>query len=231
MLFTYARPDDSYMQRLYHVSTSDVLSTLTPEGERLRDMPADIVVISAPDGSTTVWFNTGDWTVPGVGTLYAYVLPADDSVAMAEPDLVVENAIVFHSSPTGAYVVAQVKDEAVLIDAATFAQTATGSDFDTRAVFFDDDDQPHVADGRVRFVDTAREIVYFAPVYPPMEQDDFVLYAASYDGVDPVQVHLPDVNLPFSLHWYTFNLMPNGDVVYFGEDLQTLYRARCQRND
>ena len=117
-----------------------------------------------------------------------------------------------------------------MIDTASLTQAATGSDYDARTVYFDGD-EPHVADGRVLFVDTTQDIVYFTPKFPQQEGDDYMLFAAPYDGVDPVRVDLPEVNVPSSLHWHSFNLMPNGDVVYFGEGLQSLYRARCQRND
>ncbi len=227
MLFFYTLSGENAVRGVYHVSKSGVLSDLTPPGESLLSVPSTIRVIAAPDGAASVWFNTRRGPSNDTGTLYVYRIPADDTIRINEPALAVDDVTDFYSSPMDTFVVAKVKEEAVLIDTATLTQTATGSDYDAKSVFFVDD-QPHILDqGRVQFVDTAQGIVYFSPTFPP--QDDYVLYAATYEGDDPVLVNLPDVQVPFSFHWNAFQWMPDGSVVYFEDELQSLFRAYCQK--
>lgn len=229
MLFMHDNPDDTDGPSLYHVSRSGVLSNLIPLGDNLQSVRLNTMVITAPDAATTLWLNTIPRSGEEPAMLHVYALPTDDTIAINEPVLVVEDVVEFYSSPTGAYVVANMSGEAVLINTTTFNQSHTNTDFKAKSVYFDGDQPYSIHQGRVQFVDTTQDIVYYSPTFPP--QDDYVLVATTYDDAEPVQVTLPDVHVPFSLHWNAFNLMPDGHIVYTGDDLQTLYRARCQRDD
>ncbi len=236
VLFSYFDPDDRDIQGLYHISTADTLSALMPDGYNFRRIPPEITLITTADGVTTVWFSAERFNQADRHNLYVYSLPADDTVALSEPILIVNGAGEFYSTPDGDYIVVEDTDSsALLIDTTTFEQTETGAEYYNRVVFFDAG-QPHVFDqGYLRFVDTDQDIVYYSATRLPEEgeYDDFVLYATSYDGSDPVRVSLPDVMVPFSLHSNSFIQAPDGSVIYVGytDEEQVLYRARCQHTD
>lgn len=94
-------------------------------------------------------------------------------------------------------------------------------------MFFDDAQVHIVNQGRLQFVDTTRNIIYYSSPMPPEEGENPILYATTYDGTDTVQVTMPDVQVPFSFHASSFIFAADASVIYAGADWQSLYRARC----
>ena len=223
ILFTHF---DDFKSSLYYVSDSEIISSLLPADATSSGYLWRIEVITAANGDTMLWFNVKDFEHFNRGTLYVYDLPGDDS-AITEPVFVMNDIGDFYSSPAGDYVVVNEDSTAILIDTRNFEQTVTATDYGKDAVFFDEAQAHVLNEGRLQFVDTERNIIYYSTPMPPGEGEDFVLYARLYDSEDSARVSLPEVNVPFDYHSYSFMLAEDGSVIYVGEDWQSLYRARC----
>ena len=231
VLFNYSNLENASMDGIYHMSTSGILSELIPDGTPFYNIISNVEVLTTSDGTSTLWFNIQSPTDFDWGILYVYALPRDDTIAMTEPALVLDDVADFYTSPTGTYVVTSINRSAVVIDTSTFAQTLTQTDYYENEVLFDGDQKLFLNEGRIQFFDTTQDIVYYSSHLPPQDADKFILYARAYNGTDSVKVSLPDVVVPFDFHSDSFMLAADHSVLYVGARWQSLYRAHCQRNE
>lgn len=242
-LFTFYSFDES-INALYYVT--DTVQRVMPEG---LNFPYPSTQIETLPEQEQVWMIFADINNHENGTLYGFSLAGETPKLIMEREGIMD----FEISPQGNYLIINEARQGTVLSAETFDPIVEIGDFygnrefseDDQQLFFSIDNEIYIYNfetgeretlvasenhyPEIFFVDYENQLAYF---HESLEEEmngylSRIISVTNFEGAPPVLVQNPDVDLAFDTHARGYSETAANDIVYFAEEWQQMFRARC----